>query len=329
MKSKIFPIIAALLLATPIFAQRNTVLKFSHSTSKIVVPHAPDLNLSTDFTIEAWLYIIDHVNSFNTVVEKTDFLYGLYLTREGNAQGWLATPNSSGDMTSVKILPSNEWLHLAMTYEIKTGVLRVWLNGKSEGATSIKPPEAPATSTTDLIIGGATNSTGGFHGYMDEVRISRSIRYKTDSDPKSFFNNDTNTVALWHFDEGSGTTVSDASGKDHTGTLTDVTFATLPVSTGIRTPIDAPLAFSLSPASPNPFSSFTSLTIDGVDELPASATLKIYDNLGQEIYDLSDQVRSGSKHIAVLGSMLPKNGMYYCILRHGQHTITRAITMIR
>ena len=56
-----------------------------------------------------------------------------------------------------------------------------------------------------------------FTGYIDEVRISTIPRYdvnKKDFMPDGKFKNDAKTVALWHFDEPSGTReFSDASGN--------------------------------------------------------------------------------------------------------------------
>gem|GEM_PF-4959447 len=38
--------------------------------------------------------------------------------------------------------------------------------------------------------------------------------------PATSFTSDGNTVALWHLNEGSGTSATDSSGNGHTGTLT-------------------------------------------------------------------------------------------------------------
>ena len=53
----------------------------------------------------------------------------------------------------------------------------------------------------------------------DEVRISSSVRYAASFVPARRLNVDATTVALWHLDEGGGTTFADASGNGHTGTL--------------------------------------------------------------------------------------------------------------
>ena len=48
---------------------------------------------------------------------------------------------------------------------------------------------------------------------MDELRISNSLRYNSTFTPSTdAFTTDANTMALYHFDEGTGTTVADSSG---------------------------------------------------------------------------------------------------------------------
>lgn len=83
-------------------------------------------------------------------------------------------------------------------------------------------------SSAPLQIGGVGGNYS-FPGWIDEVRLSDCIRYTNDNAPgfnvpyripKSPFTSDSNTVALWHFDEPPGaTTFLDASGhgNDLTG----------------------------------------------------------------------------------------------------------------
>jgi serine/threonine protein kinase/formylglycine-generating enzyme required for sulfatase activity len=69
------------------------------------------------------------------------------------------------------------------------------------------PPEA-----------GANRRKGEFFkGFIDEVRVSQTARYSGEFTPSRRFEPDADTLALFHFDEGSGTEVRDDSGNDHHG----------------------------------------------------------------------------------------------------------------
>ena len=54
-----------------------------------------------------------------------------------------------------------------------------------------------------------------FHGTIDEVRISKSVRFDKDFTPTNRFETDANTLALYHFDEGGGDVLKDSSGNAH------------------------------------------------------------------------------------------------------------------
>ena len=76
---------------------------------------------------------------------------------------------------------------------------------------------AGATNEPYLVIGAEKHDAGGaypsFNGYVDEVRISNTVRYTGNfTRPSGAFGTDGNTVGLYHFNEGSGTSVGDSSG---------------------------------------------------------------------------------------------------------------------
>ncbi len=58
-----------------------------------------------------------------------------------------------------------------------------------------------------------------FRGLIDELRISDVARYSEDFTPQDRFETDDDTLALYHFDEGEGDVLHDASGNDHHGTI--------------------------------------------------------------------------------------------------------------
>jgi hypothetical protein len=71
-----------------------------------------------------------------------------------------------------------------------------------------------------------TSYGGWFNGFIDEIRLSNTVR--TTNDIASYYNSnapfvsDANTIGLWHFDQNSGTTINASSGTN--GSITNATW---------------------------------------------------------------------------------------------------------
>ncbi|MDA1054559.1 MAG: hypothetical protein O3C40_29360 [Planctomycetota bacterium] len=83
-------------------------------------------------------------------------------------------------------------------------------------------------STMPITIGAnpgrSFTVTNFFHGVIDEVRISKVARYSGNFTPASRFTPDDDTMALYHFDEGQGEIVHDASENGHHGLIQNATW---------------------------------------------------------------------------------------------------------
>ena len=125
-------------------------------------------------------------------------------------------------------LPLNEWHHIA--YQAKGKETVTIVNDFAHilpQRTALAHDLAEFKYPKDFTLGGFGKKVefhidhfwGPFAGYIDEVRISRVARYDVDKKgftPRKKFKDDVKTVALWHFDEPSGTQkFSDASGHAH------------------------------------------------------------------------------------------------------------------
>ncbi len=101
-------------------------------------------------------------------------------------------------------------VHLAAVRE--EGRLRLFLDGKLIGSTLFSA-ESQADRNAVFAMGNA------FQGIIDEVRVSKSHRYDKPFTPEARFTSDKDTVALYHFDEGSGDVLKDSSGNGHHGKI--------------------------------------------------------------------------------------------------------------
>jgi len=118
----------------------------------------------------------------------------------------------------------NEWHHIAL---VGTGTeLRLYVDGSLHGSKAQTGPAA-AVPTVQPSAGSLKNPYEFFNGELDEFRISKRARYTTPTFtlPVSAFTVDTDTLALWHFDEGSGNTAKDATSAHNDGALVGATWA--------------------------------------------------------------------------------------------------------
>ena len=122
-------------------------------------------------------------------------------------------------------LADNEWHHLAIQRQQSDGYLWIYLDGKLE--ISADGPKgdvsyadnSPSSVNDDHFIGiGAWklddehNLHSFYQGWIDELRLSNTIRYKKKFSPVLRPHaTDANTVAIYHFDDGIGSLVSDTS----------------------------------------------------------------------------------------------------------------------
>lgn len=128
-----------------------------------------------------------------------------------------ATACGAGD------LRDGHWHHVALTRSASSGQLRVFVDGQPDGQASGatgdasyrdgRPTQWPQSDP--LLVLGNEKQFGpeAFAGWLDELRISRTIRYAAAfTPPTAPFATDADTMALHSFDEGTGTALGDRSG---------------------------------------------------------------------------------------------------------------------
>lgn len=95
--------------------------------------------------------------------------------------------------------------------------LSVFVDGVRASRDSFTESSGTRTAPQSLIVGaertGNGASTMGFHfeGAIDEIRVSQVARYSEDYVPKRRLESDSDTLALYHCDEGAGLDLEDSS----------------------------------------------------------------------------------------------------------------------
>jgi hypothetical protein len=185
------------------------------TNSAVSVSHSPNLNLTGDWTVEAWVKPTTiNANANNYIVTKpgdsdayeanysleinpwwNNSFHGFYFAGAGNRIG-----------KSLQTISTNEWYHVAFIRDTKNAEIRMIIRDKNRKkiAEDVQKYTANTTcaSSKDLLIG------SGLDGYIDELRISNVVRnYVTTgiSDPQatenlSVFPNPTDGIVYLNWD---------------------------------------------------------------------------------------------------------------------------------
>ncbi|WP_256439658.1 LamG domain-containing protein [Candidatus Chloroploca mongolica] len=206
------------------------------------------VNLDNDFTIEFWVKAEASNNTAadctgqgwyygNIIIDRDVFGadlpdYGLALCA-GRLVFGVNTGNNDRLLVGNTLVATNEWRHLAVTRNAATGSMAIFVDGQLDatmdgptGSLAYPLNRATAWPNSDpyLVFGAEKHDYPGslhYNGLLDDVRISNSVRYTaTFIRPIEPHPVDTQTVALYRFDEGAGTTINDtATGNASPGVL--------------------------------------------------------------------------------------------------------------
>jgi hypothetical protein len=215
------------------------------------------VNVSGNFTLEFWMKTANVADNTgvagcgnndgwitgNIIFDRDIFSelengdYGIALHRSGTTRriAFGASTSASGGGTtlcgSINVADGN-WHHVAVTRNSGTGQMRLFVDGVQDteasgptGDISYAVGRSTSYPNSDpyLVIGAEKHDAGSgfpsYNGFVDEIRLSNSIRYSGNfTRPSAPFVTDANTVALYHLDDGpagnctTGTTITDSSG---------------------------------------------------------------------------------------------------------------------
>lgn len=212
-------------------------------TIRIDGPARPADVGATDFTIEFWLKAEAGANTGSVTCNQNDgwitgnivFDRDIYFAGDygdfgialsgGKVAFGLSVGSSGTTLCGSRTVADNQWHHVAVTRRT-TGGMAIFVDGQPDGSTTGAAGDASYRdgrntngNTWDpyIVLGAEKHDAGSaypsFNGWLDELRISNTVRYTTAfTPPASPFTPDGNTMALYHFDEGTGTSVADVSG---------------------------------------------------------------------------------------------------------------------
>jgi len=207
-------------------AMPNFALDFNQSY--VNVPDNNVLDLTTSWTLEAWVYPRASGNgSDQDIISKWDGAADASYIMQIDRTGVLRVVTNNGSTQTIGLsnasLTNNTWHHVAATFEGTnlTGTLKLYVNGVLD--KTITNALTPINSTQPLAFGREGNYSGGtLNGIIDEVRLWNVVR--TDAEIANNRNvrlagTESGLAGLWRFDEGSGDIAFDSSGRGNHGRL--------------------------------------------------------------------------------------------------------------
>lgn len=192
-------------------------LEFPGQTDKAFVQIGDNLKLDTGraFTLEGWVTYAE-LSNFGSLVTiprdnsstKGPFDPFITLRSGANRPAWNAALDNIV-LSEDQLFVLKKRVHAALVFDMRQ--LRLYVDGVI--ADRRNAPNVPPQVMSGAYFGHRLD------GVLDEVRISQSARYSKDFNPELRFSSDTNTLALYHFDEGAGDVLKDSSGNNRHGKI--------------------------------------------------------------------------------------------------------------
>jgi hypothetical protein len=141
----------------------------------LTVSDSNSLDITTNFSLEAWVYPTSVANAVNQIFIKnsanTNF-YGLYVSNSQFVGCQISGVTGSGTINA-RAIPLNQWSHVVCTYDGAN--IRIYVNGMLDITTAATG--STTASAASLDIGrDSVNASRLWTGALDEIKISNAVR---------------------------------------------------------------------------------------------------------------------------------------------------------
>ena len=207
------------------------MLQFDGSDDYIQIPDDASLTSTSALTISVRFKKVSGSSWMSLVGKGTTDANEEYVLMVKDNQAYFDVGSGSGPyLQQSTTISTGVWHHIAAVHSRSgsTSTLKVYLNGEDIGGTTSGPGLTPNNNSNPLTIGSRFSTSNAlFQGQIDEVRIWNEAR--TQAEIKSYMDtallgSESNLIAYYNFNEGSGNTVNDLSGNGNHGTVNGATW---------------------------------------------------------------------------------------------------------
>jgi alpha-tubulin suppressor-like RCC1 family protein len=212
---------------------QNGSIRLNGATAFAEAVGTPDLNLTGDWTLEAWFKDEDprgFNHEYRQILIKGDrdadseapyfVLVGQDNIIAGVRTGGQDYPLSY-NLTALGLDP-RAWHHVAVNFSADLNLINLFIDGQRIMSLTV-PAHSTVGNALPVEIGRNGPTTGKYWwGKLDDLRIWSLARPDADinaSYKTQFTGSQPGLVANWHFDERGGATAADSSGNHHDATL--------------------------------------------------------------------------------------------------------------
>jgi len=331
----------------------QSALSFDGTSSVVTVSASDDLNLTDNFSMEAWIKPAGWGEiptiGFGRILDKV--MFSIYLINSSSAfnnhslafQISHANGTNSITMSQENSISLDQWQHIAVSYQASESSVKIYVNGVDQELFQTVAPSGPVkdNSLNNLFVGNNIGNNFSFEGIIDNVRIWNRVR-TVDEITADFnqllYGNESGLAAYWKMDEGTGDDIEDNSTNTNIGTIAGAAWTqgkTLSPATSVDDLLKSdptPVEYQLNDNFPNPFNPETTISF----LLPEATFTKL------EIFDISGRlVKTILNQNLNKGSYLVKwngkdesdtnagSGLYLYKLTTNNFTQTRKMTFLK
>ena len=211
------------------------VLSFDGTDDMVVIPDSDLSDLSDgSFTIELWVRPHTLKNSgVNGSNDRWNCLVGHglnnvdldYLLGIENGNPMFYVRRYDAGRVGTTSFATDTWHHYAVVSDVDAGELRIYINGMLDSKTGLSG--APQQSAADVFVGAReANGTGEgahfFDGELFELRmwnVARTVEEISNNRWSVLSGSESGLVGYWPMTDGSGASVSEATGMNNAGAI--------------------------------------------------------------------------------------------------------------
>ncbi len=326
----------------------DSSVSFNEITSSANILATPDLELSSGFTVEAWIKpntwgqnpangatIFDKgviklgIKEFDVV----DSCMSISIQNEGTVlcQG----------VTGINTIRLDVWQNLAVTYNATTGEAVAYINGIPAPIIWMQIPsgQVAANAANSITLGTDPTGVQVFQGCLDEVRLWNYARSENEIVSNLLIElagTEPGLIGYWPMNEGNGNVVNDITVGVHTAALTDIQWQQgHHLSTNAIEDNQNPsnrIVQCIESVYPNPCNPSVTIVFNLASK--SAAKLSIYNIRGQEVKNLVSDSLTKGQHIVTWDGKDHRgknigSGVYLIRLSAGNVNNTTRVVLLR